>query len=951
MIFGGYRIERELGHGGMGAVYEAEHLESGRRIALKVLSHQLDSPEAQARFMREGRLAASINHPNSVYVFGTETIEGTPAIAMELVAGGTLQDQVQRQGKLAVGEAVDAILQVIAGLEAAQAIGILHRDIKPANCFKDAQGTVKIGDFGLSISTAARAEANLTLQGMFLGTPAFSSPEQLRGEELNVRSDMYSVGITLFYLLTGRTPYEADNMVKLVAQVLEQPVPSPRKFRPDLPRALCSVVQRCLEKQPGERFKTYDELRQALAPFRSEAPTPAPLGLRFLAGVVDSVLLGAVGTVIGLTFGVGFSSFLDVASQFSPRFFRAIATGFFAMLAYFTVLEGIWGATAGKALCRLRVTGPNRNPPGLAKAFFRACIYLLLPALPYWIAFGFNPYRFMAQSDHVAANAINLIYYALLASLFATARRHNGLAALQDLLTRTRVIRKPAYQARPVLSAPEVKPTFTPSQPTLGPYHILETLDKSADGEWLLGYDTRLLRRIWLHKLPAGTPPVPSQLRNLGRIGRLRWITGRRSPTENWDAYEAATGNSLVNLAAQAHPWSEVRYWLLDLATELEAALKDGTQPTALSLDRVWITSDGRAKLLDFPAPGIEAPAAAALAGLEAASGTESETTRFLSQVANAVLPGPNRVLVPKPSSQQVPPMPLHARTFLSRLPALPGADAIVTALKPLLSYPATVSRARRAALILACAVFPIVAGLGFSVAGRMMSGWQKQQPEIAVMEHLLQQRSLAQLPWVGDQEKGPDDRLLAIYLAHNYRGTMTNPASWSSIYATVTIAGEDRRFAEDSLQQHPNPTEEEIKAATAAIEPFLPKPDSLDLFTMPFFPLIVAGACLVVYVGGPALIAALLFRGGLLLRLLGLAVVRRDGERASRMRVLWRGLIAWSPFLAMPFLAAALSPAVGAGWTTVMVVGFLTACVGLSLSLPHRSLQDRLAGTCLVNR
>ena len=98
--FGAYRIERELGHGGMGAVYAAEHLESGRRVALKVLSRQLDSPEARARFLREGRLAASINHPNSVYVFGTEEIEGTPVIAMELIAGGTLQERVQRGGPL-----------------------------------------------------------------------------------------------------------------------------------------------------------------------------------------------------------------------------------------------------------------------------------------------------------------------------------------------------------------------------------------------------------------------------------------------------------------------------------------------------------------------------------------------------------------------------------------------------------------------------------------------------------------------------------------------------------------------------------------------------------------------------------------------------------------------------------------------------------------------------------
>ena len=119
--FGGYRIVRRLGSGGMGAVYEADHLESGRRVALKVLAHRLDSAESKQRFLREGRLAASVNHPNSVYVFGTEEIAGIPVIAMELVPGGTLEERVLREGPLPVGEAVDAILQVIDGLAAAQA--------------------------------------------------------------------------------------------------------------------------------------------------------------------------------------------------------------------------------------------------------------------------------------------------------------------------------------------------------------------------------------------------------------------------------------------------------------------------------------------------------------------------------------------------------------------------------------------------------------------------------------------------------------------------------------------------------------------------------------------------------------------------------------------------------------------------------------------------------------
>lgn len=172
---GHFRIIQLLGGGGMGAVFEAEDLESGRRVALKVLSQTLDSPEARERFFREGRLAASINHPNSVYVFGTEEIGGTPVIVMELVAGGTLEERVRLQGPMPPAEAVDAVLQIISGLEAAQRIGILHRDVKPSNCFRDAEGMVKIGDFGLSISTAMRTEPALTSRGSFLGTPAFCS--------------------------------------------------------------------------------------------------------------------------------------------------------------------------------------------------------------------------------------------------------------------------------------------------------------------------------------------------------------------------------------------------------------------------------------------------------------------------------------------------------------------------------------------------------------------------------------------------------------------------------------------------------------------------------------------------------------------------------------------------------------------------------------------------------
>src|SRR5262245_33667558 len=154
--WGPYRIGRLLGRGGMGEVHEAEHVDSGRRIALKVLRSRLQDADERARFLREGQLAASISHPHTVYIFGSEEISGVPVISMELLPGGTLKARVAAEGPLPPAVAVSAVLDIIGGLDAAQAVGILHRDIKPSNCFVDSDGSVKVGDFGLSISTLAR---------------------------------------------------------------------------------------------------------------------------------------------------------------------------------------------------------------------------------------------------------------------------------------------------------------------------------------------------------------------------------------------------------------------------------------------------------------------------------------------------------------------------------------------------------------------------------------------------------------------------------------------------------------------------------------------------------------------------------------------------------------------------------------------------------------------------
>lgn len=936
---GHYRIVRLLGRGGMGAAFEAEDLESGRRVALKVLSHTLDSPDARERFLREGRLAASINHPNSVYVFGTEEIGGTPVISMELVAGGTLQDRVSTRGALPVGEAVDAALQIIAGLEAAQRIGILHRDIKPSNCFRAPDGMVKVGDFGLSISTTVRTEPALTATGQFLGTPAFCSPEQLRGDELNVRSDMYSVGATLFYLLTGRTPFEGKSSVQLLATVLEQSAPSPRKFRREIPRGLAGVILRCLEKQPGDRFKNYAELTQALTPYSSAAPTPATLGLRFVAGAFDQMILGLICFAIMAIISGDVLTVMDLSEPHWAGMWGWMLGSFMAGVGYYAIMEAVWGCTLGKRLCGLRVVGPDPGAPGVGRALGRALLYVILPPLPYWIAFQGNPRAYLNQPQAVQF-FMSLTFLLALVILFCTARRRNGFAAIHDLLTRTRVIASLAPQARPELILSEAPPP-TESQRLVGPYHVLETLEESPEVQWLLGYDLRLLRKVWLRVVVPGTPPVPVAWRNLGRIGRLRWLTGRRAAEENWDAFEAATGKPLPSLIQIGQPWRQVRFWLYDLANELSLAEKDGSMPTELALDRVWITADGRAKLLDFPAPGLAAnplvtpPATAAPA--------------FLKAVATAALAGQASVAEQPPGDTRAR-LPLHAHKFVESLPALPDARAIATALQPLLQRVAEVSRLRRAVIVAGCLVFPVVASVGMFAGMAMMDRWNARNPGLLELNTLLQVRDSMNSRWAKNQPH-PTDQQFAIYIAQHYQATITNDARWTDLFALSLIKGDHRKFAERSVGTLATATEKEIADAETTVSRCCPVVDPMSFMRKPWMPPVIFATTLAIYVGVPAVLAALLFRGGLILLVAGVTFVRRDGAPASRLRVFWRALVAWSPLIVAPFVGGLLKLGLS-GFAAAMIALLIAAVPAvISIALPGRGLPDRLAGTWPVPR
>jgi hypothetical protein len=937
--FGGYRLLRLLGRGGMGAVYEAEDTASGRRIALKVLGHSLDSPDTRKRFLREGRLAASINHPNSVYVYGTEEIDGTPVITMELVPGGTLHDRVKTGGPLPIGEAVDAVLQIIAGLEAAHGAGILHRDIKPSNCFVDPSGVVKIGDFGLSISTLSRGDSALTVAGSVLGTPDFCSPEQLRGEALDVRSDIYSVGVTLYHLLTGRTPFQAENMVALLATVLEKPAPSPRTHRPEIPGALARVILRCLAKPAGDRFRGYDELRRALLPFGTTAPTPATLALRFVAGFIDHFVYAAINMLVPLLVVGDLVAVSDPATFRTPQWMGVAVGLLLFQLAYYAVPEGRWGASLGKALVGLRVGGLDRQAPGIPRAALRAVIYLLPTIL------GFLRFRHEAEAVQITALNVALGFAVLFypALLCVTARRRNGYATLTDLLTGTRVFQRSAWQPRETLAQADEPAPATEALPQVGPYHVL-----APQGGLLLGYDTRLLRRVWIRQVPAGTPSVAFELRQATRPGRLRWLQGRRDETGGWDAYEAVPGSPLTALLSQPQPWKAVRHWLHDLATELATATHDGSRPVVLSLDRVWITADGRAKLLDFPAPG-------------AGVAPEIEPEVFLNQIALSALEGR---LATAEEARAVParvPVPIRARGVLQ---VLRGADfsALVPQLQALVRQVPEVTRRRRLGII-AGFVGPALIVTGFMFAGtKLLDIWRRQLPEVLPLRNALTQHYVMGLrPVQLDAAGKPLRDALEIYIAGRFGDFIRDPEKWHSRIATSVILPAMRKEAERIVAAHPSPSAQEREAARVILGDRLvipgienapegsaeSRPDPKQISP----PSMVGLTFLGTFVWGAffSLIAAL-FRGGLLLRAFGVAVVRGDGLDASRGRILWRTCLAWSWLPVSGLIVAFLTPAslAGAVGVAVMLCG---GAIVWSAALPQRSLPDRLAGTWLVPR
>jgi len=649
-----YSLIDKLGQGGFGEVWEAEDTETGRIVALKILTrYSQTSGQHIERFKREGRLAASIDHPNCVYIFTADEIDCCPVIAMELVRGGTLQEKLDQEGKQSSQLAVDYILDIINGLEAAYQKGIIHRDVKPSNCFLDDQDAIKIGDFGLS--RTLDSDEKLTVTGSFIGTPAFASPEQVRGQAIDFRTDIYSVGATLYALLSGYPPFQSSHAGGLLAQILEDEPRPLSELGLSIPTKLEKIMFRCLQKKRENRFQSYSELRELLLPFSSQQPflvgSPATPSERFIALSIDMIFLMIFMYILlpTLLFGGPFKHLhhpLETLYSISVIFL------------YFAVQEVSFTTSIGKKLFNLYITSPGGTPTSQYQRLLRVIFFMMFLHFSNiaHVVFPFLP-----------GPAIDPLLDILgICIVLSTFRAKNGYAGLHEIFSKTRVITKYSegkMKSRdvPTLEAPyEARENCEEIQ--LGPY-VSRGIEWQKEGQKLyLAYDNVLKRNLWIHQFDDVSASLPPEIMNVNHPSRLRWIQSSRKPGDLWDAYETPTGSSYRTWITFHAPfsWMEIRKIIDQIVIELKQEQEGGNELPLLSLDRLWIDKPYNIKLLPFPVSMSEQILH------EEHTYASTEWLSFINAVVVAGLEGDAEFITPTQGVLPHVPLPAKVKAFLT---------------------------------------------------------------------------------------------------------------------------------------------------------------------------------------------------------------------------------------------------------------------------------------------
>jgi len=442
---GHFRIERPLGAGGMGEVYLATDLALERPVAIKVLPAGVArEPTRRDRLVREARAQARIAHPNvgHIYFIGEEA--GRLYFAMEFVAGETLAGRLAA-GPLPVDDALAMIRSAALGLREAQRHGITHRDIKPSNLMIDGHGMVKVLDFGLAAGAPGAPEAiadGPVAQTSLGGTPLYMAPEQARGEPIDFRADIYALGATLFHLVAGQPPFQADDLGTLLAKhaTAERPAVPRRSGQPRTTiaaiEALCS---RMMAPAPADRFASYDELIRALELASIDHVRPAGFWVRSMASSVDFTLL-----TVAITALVGGAMYLFRLHGSGDQF--VMIAFCVTYLLYGSVLVARTGRTLGQSLLELEVADVRTGgKPSLGRAAIRAGVLVAAPLVyaSTEVVLGLRGYELESVVDDVLAAAVCAVPLALLWASLRSVGKQTVWDKLSGTMVRYRTRRTP----------------------------------------------------------------------------------------------------------------------------------------------------------------------------------------------------------------------------------------------------------------------------------------------------------------------------------------------------------------------------------------------------------------------------------------------------------------------------------------------------------------------------